>query len=355
MQAHKYTAPTIREATEKVKRVLGPAAMILETRRLIGPRGEPLFEITAGPPRTEESRGPETGSSSLAAELMSIKDMLQLMQHTGGTIEKIAAVPALLNLYVTLVRKGVQEQNVAFFFERAGAFHRNPPPNPYELRRQVMQEMSNAVSVRDPFQRPVKKQTIAALVGTTGVGKTTTIAKLAARLSLKDGRRVGLVSIDTYRIGAMEQLKSYADIIGIPCLQAFNRKDMAHAVKRMVNRDVILIDTAGQSQYDKQRLRSLAQFLCSDAAISTHLLLSAATLETEVEKTARNFESVGYETCVFTKTDETTQHGRILNQALKLKRPLSYFTTGQNVPEDIENAHGSRMVDMIFGDIELNR
>jgi flagellar biosynthesis protein FlhF len=162
------------------------------------------------------------------------------------------------------------------------------------IRKKTIKEIIHAIDIKDPFEARLpqpsmsgqaggKNQIIAAFIGTTGVGKTTTIAKLAAQLMLKTSKKVGLISIDNYRIGAMEQLKTYADILGIPCFPAFNRKDLLFALKRMEGRDIVLIDTAGQSQYDTSRMEELRKMITADLDISCHLLLSVATVPEDIE------------------------------------------------------------------------
>jgi flagellar biosynthesis protein FlhF len=187
-----------------------------------------------------------------------------------------------------------------------------------------------------------------ALVGTTGVGKTTTIAKLAAQLSLKSRKKVGLISIDNYRIGAMEQLKTYANILGIPCFPAFNKKYLAAALERLKGMDAVLIDTAGQSQYDVRKIEELKNMMTDDLNIQTHLLLSVSTSGDEMERIAANYSPLKFKSFVFTKIDESEKCGSIINLLMKRRLPVSYLTTGQNVPDDIEEATKIRMAKLLF-------
>ncbi|GAF86933.1 unnamed protein product, partial [marine sediment metagenome] len=161
-------------------------------------------------------------------------------------------------------------------------------------------------------------------------------------------KKVGLISIDNYRIGAMQQLKTYADILGIPCFPAFNRKDLLFALKRMGGRDVVLIDTAGQSQYDRARIEELKKIMTDDLAISSHLLLSVATTESEMNKAAINFSLLQFQSYIFTKIDEAERFGSVINQIMKLPLPISYITTGQNVPEDIERASKEKILNLLL-------
>jgi flagellar biosynthesis protein FlhF len=160
-------------------------------------------------------------------------------------------------------------------------------------------------------------------------------------------KKVGLISIDAYRIGAIEQLKTYANILGAPCFQAFKKKDLLFALRRMEGRDVILIDTAGQSQYDLSRIEELRQLIPTDLSISIHLLLSISTTASEMNKTAINFNPLKYQSYIFTKRDEARTCGSILNQMMEHHLPISYITTGQSVPEDIEQADKDKILNWI--------
>ncbi|MBU0987794.1 MAG: hypothetical protein KKH68_11140 [Proteobacteria bacterium] len=348
MRVSKYRGKTISEATAKVKNDLGADAMIVSTEKLSEADGSDRFEITAMAAKNYISDGRMGSVSEVKSELMSIKEMIYLLDHSGGLLEKLMMAPAVLNLYVKLIKNGIKDCYVKLFLERAGVFNGNCPDAMNHARKQTIQEIVNVIRTKDPFKVKGDKQTIAAFIGTTGVGKTTTIAKLAAQLMLKSRKKVGLISIDTYRIGAMEQLKTYANILGIPCFQAFNKKDLLFALRRMAEKDVVLIDTAGQSQYDLARIEELKKMIPDDLAMNTHLLLSVATTEYEMEKTAVNFSPLNYQSYIFTKADEAEKFGSVINQIMKLNLPVSYITTGQNVPEDIERADKKKILNLIL-------
>ncbi len=174
-------------------------------------------------------------------------------------------------------------------------------------------------------------------MGPTGVGKTTTIAKLAADLCLKQKMSVGLISVDGYRIGAVDQLKTYASIMGIPCLPAFTHEDVQHAINKMKSMDVLLIDTAGQNHLDKQRMSELGR-LISGQSISKHLVLSTTAKSADMKEAAESFANLDPKTYIFTKIDETRQRGGIIDQIFHLNLPVSFLTNGQKVPDDIIKA-----------------
>jgi flagellar biosynthesis protein FlhF len=278
---------------------------------------------------------------------MSIKEMLYLLNNSDIFIEKMITFPGALSLYTRMIKNGVNDRHVRLFFERTGAFNGRTVNDTKSVKNMALNEIMNVIDVKNPFEIKENNQIIAAFIGTTGVGKTTTIAKLAARLMLEKTKKVGLISLDAYRIGAMEQLKTYANILGVPCFQAFKKKDLLFALRRMEEKDVVLIDTAGQSQYDSSRLDDLRKLIPDNLNISTHLLLSIATTESEMNKAADNFRCLNYQSYIFTKRDETQKCGSILNQIMKQNLPVSYITTGQNVPEDIEQAEKEKLLKLI--------
>ena len=348
MQVRKYQAGTIKEAIAMVKNVLGPDAMILSTKKVRKTGESGLFEVTAVPGGDDMSTTNGSALKEVKSELMSIKEMIYFLNHSGGALEKMILNPGLLNLYAKLVRSGVHDHYAKLFLERAGAFSETAPRNGDNIRERTIREITQAIEITDAFETRDRRQTIAAFVGTTGVGKTTTIAKLAAQLMLKARKKVGLISIDNYRIGAMEQLRIYANILGIPCFPAFNRKDLVFALQRMEKTNVVLIDTAGQSQYDLARIEELKRMITDDLTISTHLLLSVGTTESEMSRTAINFSPLKFQSYIFTKMDEADRCGSVINQIMKMRAPISYITNGQNVPEDIEKAQKRKIMHLLL-------
>jgi flagellar biosynthesis protein FlhF len=182
-----------------------------------------------------------------------------------------------------------------------------------------------------------------ALVGPTGVGKTTTIAKLAAHYRLKEKRSVGLITVDTYRIAAVEQLRTYADIIDLPMQVVSTPHEMREAVRRMDNLELVLMDTAGRSPKDDVKIRELRAFLSEAGADEVHLVLSSVGNPKTMEQTALRFAPVGTTALLLTKLDEASGLGNLLPLVRRCKLPLSYLTNGQNVPDDIETADPQRL------------
>ncbi|HIJ55046.1 MAG TPA: flagellar biosynthesis protein FlhF [Deltaproteobacteria bacterium] len=382
MAVKRYKAKSIQEAINRIKEDFGPDAMILSTRRLPtnvrNPYGKEIFEVTAAlrkpseesdthdvVPKDDERN--ETGAwphrsgdregghvfekkwKALNAELFSIKDMLFLMDRKGGLPDFLHQFPESLNLYVRLVKTGISERRVQSIIGRALSAMASKGLKPEEITKKVYHEIVSSISVFNPFSLRNGKKHLAAFIGPTGVGKTTTIAKLAAILSLKQGKKVGIISVDSYRIGAVEQLRTYASIMGLPCLSAFSGEDLKKAIKTLQNKDVVLIDTAGQSHLDKDRMKELGRLMKGSLSISTHLVLSATIEQRDMKEAADSFAVLKPESYVFTKLDETRRRGGIIEQICDSQMPISYVTNGQRVPEDIIPADKRSILRFVLG------
>lgn len=189
---------------------------------------------------------------------------------------------------------------------------------------------------------------IIALVGPTGVGKTTTTAKLAAMYALNRGNKVALITMDIFRVGAVEQLKTYSRIMGIPLDVASTPKELEKAVEKHSDCDLIFIDTAGRSHKDKEKLDEMKNFLENRIPIETYLCLSATTKDRELEEILNRFSIFQISKVVFTKIDESESLGNMVNLLMKDNLQIAYFTTGQRVPEDIEVATSAKLAEMIL-------
>lgn len=189
---------------------------------------------------------------------------------------------------------------------------------------------------------------IVALIGTTGVGKTTTLAKIAARLVLEQGINVALITADTYRISAVEQLKTYSDIIGLPLEIVYSPAELKAAIHKHRNKQLILIDTAGRSQHNDYQMQELQSFLEVDPDIERHLVLSSTTKNRDAYDILEKFSVCEPKYVVFTKTDETNSVGLILNLLYKKKITLSYLTNGQSVPDDIVPAQPEKLAELLL-------
>ncbi|BAH06117.1 flagellar biosynthesis protein FlhF [Clostridium kluyveri] len=191
---------------------------------------------------------------------------------------------------------------------------------------------------------------VVVLVGPTGVGKTTTIAKLAGKLVLIEKKKVGLITIDTYRIGAVEQLRTYADIMNIPFQVIFSMKDMAKAIDNMKSCDIILIDTTGRSSKNEMQISELRAFIDKVQTSNVHLVISCTTKNKDIDVIVNGYKKLNYSDIIITKLDETSTYGSILNILQLAKKPISFVTTGQNVPEDIKIMEPEELAKLVLGE-----
>lgn len=190
---------------------------------------------------------------------------------------------------------------------------------------------------------------IAHFVGPTGVGKTTTIAKLAAEQVLKYNRKVGFITSDTYRIAAVEQLKTYATILNVPLQVVFSPGELTKAFKQFADRDIIFMDTAGRNFRNEMYVSELNALLSSQGTSETYLVLSLTAKYKDMKPVVENFSKFKLDKVLFTKMDETDSLGAIINLAHDFKLNGSYITNGQNVPDDISELNEERLVELIMG------
>ena len=189
---------------------------------------------------------------------------------------------------------------------------------------------------------------IVALIGATGVGKTTTLAKIAARFVLEKNIRAALITADTYRISAVEQLKTYSDIIGLPLEIVYSPEELKVAIHKHRDKDLILIDTAGRSQHNEYQMKELQDFLAVDSRIEKHLVMSATTKNRDVADILQKFSVCEPGRVIFTKTDETSTLGLIVNLLADKDISLSFMTNGQSVPDDIIPASADKLAALLL-------
>jgi flagellar biosynthesis protein FlhF len=229
-------------------------------------------------------------------------------------------------------------------------------PRALEDRRTVAdclrRHMLHLIPRPEPIDIPAGLPISLFLVGPTGVGKTTTIAKLAARFALLEGQRVALITVDTFRIAAAEQLRVYADIIGLPLEVAYTTGELAAAIHRHRDKDIILIDTPGRSQRNVGHLNDLHAYLQAAPARLVYLTIDACTRYADMLDVAKRFSPGQLDGLIVTKIDETAQYGALLNLVEHTRRPLTYLTTGQEVPDDIEEVTAHRVADLVLGGIQ---
>lgn len=290
-------------------------------------------------------------SDTLLSELGALRSVVgDLVRETRRS--QAADMPAELHdTYRMLVENAVAEELARQLInELRSALTEDQLRDPRIVRARLASIVESMVPTAGPIRPPQRdRPTVIALIGPTGVGKTTTIAKLAADLSLRERRRVGLITIDTYRIAAVEQLRTYAQIIDVPLEVVMEPKELGNAVAAMADREIILIDTAGRSQRDGYKIDELCEFFDAVQPDEMHLVLSSTSSEAVLRETIQRFRELGVNRVIFTKLDEAIGFGVILDCLQMAEARLSYVTTGQDVPDDIQVGEGKALAKLILG------
>ena len=304
-------------------------------------RGEPAYL-----PFSEEIKHQITDLRSLVEAL--VKEQRQL--HAPQMPEK------LFDFYLNLIQREVADEIAR---DLIGKIQKDMSPeqanNAHYIRQKLAEVMDAMINAAGPIGRNINGAArVVAFVGPTGVGKTTTIAKLAADFKLRQNKKIGLITIDTYRIGAVDQLRMYAEIIGVPLKVVLTPGELSEAVMLMQDYDIVLIDTAGRSQNDQLRIQELQSFLAAAKPHEVHLVLSSTAHQSHLLSAAEKFNEIGIDRLIFTKLDEAISFGVVLSVMKKLQASLSYITTGQDVPDDIEVGSGRRLARLLLGMETLN-
>lgn len=219
-----------------------------------------------------------------------------------------------------------------------------------ELIKMIIEQIKNKLYCIEGIEVPAKGRKIVAFIGPTGVGKTTTIAKLAAKFAIQDRRSVALITADTYRVSAVEQLKTYSDIMGIPIHIVYTPNELKKVLDSNLDKQLILIDTAGRSPHNSDQLEELKNLLQIDDTIEKHLVLSTTTKYKDALDIVEKFSVCAPYKVIFTKLDEARNIGTIVNLLYQNPITLSYVTNGQNVPDDIELVDPQKLGQLIFRD-----
>jgi flagellar biosynthesis protein FlhF len=383
MEVKTYRARTMQEALTMVRRELGPDAAVLHTRQLERRR---LFGLLAGPTEIEvtASEGvnvptriplveseparppqralgrpnrpapppaaePDAMAEEMKGQISDLQAMVRQLCRQTQRGHDHDLPDALFRLFTDLIEADLNEDLARELVERVRTEASGSElADPVLVKARVARIIESRIAVTGPLAvRPASRRLVA-LVGPTGVGKTTTIAKLAASYRLHQKRQVGLITVDTYRIAAVEQLRTYADIIDLPMQVVSSPREMREAVRRMDHLELVLVDTAGRSPKDDVRIRELRAFLTEAGADEIHLVLSSVANLRTLQQTAERFASVGTTALILTKLDEATGLGNVLPLLESCKMPLSYLTNGQNVPDDIEVADPRRIARQIL-------
>ncbi len=412
MRIKKYTAESMKSALLQIKQDLGEDAMILKTRKIpkkifaLGAHDE--IEVTAavddsaprrpevpplqlsntgvyGPTRRRTTQipsasnlmhapsaagtGRNTGSTGtmermkperpiareardeelrlmeLREDIREAKDLLRAILQTGETTAAGGFAGAWAVLYKRLIDAEVKP-------DLAKALLCEVKNAKADREARIEKRFVSVLGERFPVSGPITLHSggpaIVAFVGPTGSGKTTTIAKIAAHYSLSAKKNVSIITADTYRIAAIEQIRAFADIVGIGLQVLFSPSEVREALAACANDDLVLVDTAGRSRRNSVHMKELGDFVAALKPHEIHCVLSAGTKDSDLRETIRRFGECGVNRLLFTKLDETERVGNIYNISAESGIPVSYFTVGQAVPDDIELAQPSRFVQRLW-------
>jgi flagellar biosynthesis protein FlhF len=384
VQIKRYEAASTQEALLKIKNDLGPDAVVLSSRKIRGGR-VPLFEVTAAvdvrtdsrrekplaagtapsapaSPKAEEEalgqllrRDVEEIKALIAetamrpfpfGEFLEMKEMLDTFFDTMGFQRKDKIPGALSKIYHHLVSTGVARSRA---FLIVNTLKKNLPAEQLQnedgVYRIAEKLLTRTISVS---YGAAERKRICAFVGPTGAGKTTTLAKIAARSALEEKVKVGLITTDTYRIAAAEQLKTYARIMEVPIEVVSDKAAFRRSLAKLADRDLVLVDTPGKSSVEPGYVEKLRDLLHLETPVETHLLLPLTASPDSLSENLERFKPVGYQSIIFTKLDESRHFGVIYNVIDQERKPVSFVTNGQNVPQDIEKINPGRLAKIIM-------
>jgi flagellar biosynthesis protein FlhF len=296
----------------------------------------------------------DDSSSELSVKLDVLQKMVESLSQKAHFRSADEVPEELFEIYTQLIDADIDDDLAR---ELVCKLRQNCTPeqlhDPVGSRALLSAMVEADIRCAPPIQTQAGRRRVVALVGPTGVGKTTTIAKLAANFRLRDGIKMGLVTVDTYRIAAVEQLRTYAEIIDLPMKVVTSPQEMRRALDELSDLDLILIDTAGRSPRDELKIQELKSLLNEASVDEVHLVMSLTASVRSIRMTCEQFGSINPTSLILTKLDEAAGAGCLLSVSRDVKLPFSYLTTGQDVPEDIEPANANRIARLVLGEDRL--
>ena len=289
-------------------------------------------------------------------EILKLSDKIKIIQNMlweekGPNKEELPIPPEFSEIYKKACQSGMSKDHLneimKLTLENMPYRMRN---NTETIKRYFQVLLQKIIPIRVELDLPKGSKKIMMFVGPTGVGKTTTLAKLAARYSFVKYRyKTGIITLDTYRIGAVEQLFQYAKMMRLPIEDVVDINDFDRAINSLNRCDIVLIDTVGSSQYDKDKIGRLKKILDkTNFQIDVNLVLSSTTKLEDLIDIYKGFSFLNIDTIIFTKMDETKTFGNIFSFVYDINKPISYFSIGQEVPDDIMEAEGEFLIKSIF-------
>ena len=382
MQVKRYEVASMNEAMTKIKNDLGPDAVILSARKIGSGRKE-AFEVMAArdenthlpnnvsigkedSPKVHEPIPHEDVFAFFRAELKEIRESIKDLHKQNSLNSELAEMKETMNSFFDILgmRKGKAPQDLnrkVYLHLLGNGFSQAASCRIVEAMNQAASrtaQLSEADALKLAEKHimnslPVVSETgeekrIKMFIGPTGVGKTTTLAKLAARYSIMKKMNVGLITTDNYRIAAAEQLETYAKIMGLRMEKASTRETFEKALRVLADKDIILVDTPGRARPDDGYLNKIEEAI-PDQAIERNLLINATGSEDHLDNIVTGYSRFRIDHLIVTKIDESRRFGRLYDVISSTNKPVTYLTCGQNVPQDIEEVTPARIADLMLG------
>ncbi len=340
--AAKEATVNISSAVNLVKSEAAAASSVAQASVGILER-EPVQAVTV----SDQTKPTKSNDDLLLEEMKQMKDIVYKLSINNKDIPKVS--PFFEKLEMRLYEHEIDPRLVKLILQNAMAEIEGPIEEVTEDQAHGLIKNQLALILKSDGTKGILPDTrIVHLVGPTGVGKTTTIAKLAAEQVLKNNRKVGLITSDTYRIAAVEQLKTYATILNVPLEVVFSPQDLTKALKQLADRDIIFMDTAGRNYRNEMYVSELNSLLQSKGNSETYLVLSLTTKYKDMKAITNNFKKFKLDKVLFTKMDETGTFGSIINLTHDFSLKLGYITNGQNVPDDIVELNEDLIIERIL-------
>lgn len=379
MKIKTYVANNMQEALYKIKSDLGKDAIILQTKHIrkggiLGFFSRSMVEVVAANDlavtqtpskkaytntRIHETVPPiqPTGSiefQDIKNDLGEVKDMIKNLYSNHlqkSLVSEWGFSPVFERFYKKMMAMEINEELINSIFSKV-----SQALKPEELKDEnvlfttIKNELISQIGKIEPIHLTEDKNVIVAFIGPTGVGKTTTIAKLAAKFTLYHEKKVAMITADTFRVGAIEQLKTYGELLEIPVEVIYGNDDIKTALNRVKGYDLVLIDTMGSSPNNKMQIKKVKSLLDAVNPTDIYMVISATTKSRDIGDILNNYKELNFNKLIITKLDETRTYGTIMNAVKMTDSNLSYFTVGQNVPDDIEIASAEKLAGMILGE-----
>jgi len=357
MRLKSYFADTIEEAISQARREMGSDAMLVNSKRSgVEARHLGAYEVVCAGETEVRSEAPDAGRTRAAAappmdrlsqDVTELKQQMERLALTlarsGSGMAGIASDPELSKAFVQLTDA---DFHADLAYDVVGRM--TTPVTPSALRAELGALVSIDSELGYKEGSPGSFARMAALVGPPGAGKTTTLVKLALQHGINSRKRSQILTLDTFRIAAADELQSYAAILGIGCEVLETAAALAQALEEHRDKELILIDTPGLANSEMDGFEELAHFLSSYPGMDTHLVLPASMRTADLRRVAQRYEMFGPRKLLFTRLDETETFGPILSQSVRMGKPISYLSRGQRIPEDLEAATLDGILDLIL-------